>query len=105
MAYFHISNGLRGCYMPDSSYVLKADTRRELKSAVQYEADSYKDAGFIGANKRAVASIAAAAWRDKAFGLPYCLPVAPNHARGNYAYGVFVSRATREEYLEQEELN
>ena len=100
MPYFHISNGLRGCYMPDSSYVIKADTRRELKSAIAYEAESYKDAGFIGGNKRAIAWLAAAAWRDKKPGLPYCLPVAPEHNRTNYCFGVFVSRASRSEYLE-----
>jgi hypothetical protein len=86
--------------MPDSSYVIKADTRRELKSAIQYEADSYADAGFIGNQKRRVASIAAASWKNKSASLPYCLPFAPSHARTNYCHGVFVSRASRSEYLE-----
>jgi hypothetical protein len=89
--------------MPDNCWTIKANTRRELKSALQYEADSYSDAGFIGNQKRLVASLAASAWRDKRYTLPYCLPLAPEHARDNYAYGVFVSRATRQEYLEQED--
>jgi len=103
MPYFHISNGPRGCYLPDSSHVVRVDTRRELKRILQGEADSMTDAGFIGNQKRLVASMAAAVWRNKRSSLDYCLPFAPSHARDNYAYGVFVSRATRSDYLEQEE--
>lgn len=105
MPYFTISTGLRGCYMPDNCYVIKADTRRELKAALAYEASHYSDSGYIGGSKQAIAHIAASAWRDKGFTLPYCIPFAPRHDRTNYAFGVFVSRATRQEYLEQEELN
>lgn len=99
MPYFSISTGLRGCYMPDNSFVIYAKTRRELKSALAYEAESYRDAGYFGASKKAVATIAAAAWRDrKKYQLPYAIPVAPPHARGNYCEAVFVSTATREEF-------
>ena len=101
MPYFHISTGLRGCYMPDNSFVIQVNSRRELKSTIEYEASVYRDAGFVGANKRAIASIAAAAWRDrKKTQLPYALPLAPDHAKTNYSHGVFVSSATRDEYLE-----
>lgn len=101
MPYFHISTGLRGCYMPDNSFVIQVNSRRELKSAIAWEAHSYRDAGFVGANKRAIATIAAAAWRDrKKTQLPYALPLAPDHARDNYCHGVFVSSATRADYLE-----
>ena len=99
MPYFHIAAGLRGCYMPDNAFVIKCDTRRELKNALQWEAYSYRDAGFIGANKKAIATIAAAAWRDrKKTQLPYALPLA--QTPGNYCHGIFVSSATRDEYLE-----
>lgn len=101
MPYFHISHGLRGCYMPDNSFVIQVNSRRELKSAIESEANVYRDAGFVGANKRAIASIAAAAWRDrKKTQLPYALPLAPEHAKNNYCHGVFVSNASRDEYLE-----
>lgn len=101
MSYFFISHGLRGAYVDDSGYIIQAKTRRELKSAIQYEAESYRDAGYIGANKKAIATIAAAAWRDrKKAQLPYALPLAPAHAPRDYAFGVFVSGATRGEYLE-----
>lgn len=101
MPYFHISHGLRGCYADGEGYVLKADTRRELKNAIEYAANNYKDAGYIGANKRAVSWLAAIAWRErKKFQLPYVMPLAPNHAKDNYAFGVFVSSASRDEYLE-----
>ena len=101
MPYFHVSHGLRGCYMPSDTYVIKADTRRELREAIAYEARSYREAGYVGASERAISAIAAAAWRDRAkFDLPYALPLAPGHARQNYCFGVFVSSATRAEYLE-----
>ena len=98
MPYYHISTGLRGCYMPDNSYIIHVKTRRELKEYIESEANLYRDAGFIGANKRAIASIAATQWRDKKNYFPYCLPLAPSHARDNYCHGVFVSNATRDEY-------
>lgn len=103
MPYFHISHGLRGCYMPDSSYVIRAATRRELKDAIAREAESYRDAGFIGANQKAIAALAAIAWRNaktRADYLPYALPLAPSHSRGNYCYGVFVGNATRDDWRE-----
>lgn len=101
MPYFQISHGLRGCYMPSDTYVIKADTRRALREAIAYEAENYREGGFIGASERAISAIAAAAWRDRAkFQLPYALPLAPPHARTNYCFGVFVSSATRAEYLE-----
>jgi hypothetical protein len=105
MAYFEISTGLRGCYMSDNSFIVQCETRKELKQVIQYEAESYRDAGFIGANKRAIAHIAAIAWanRRKGFQLPYCLPLAPGHARDNYCHGIFVSNSNRAEYIAQAE--
>jgi len=104
MAYFTISTGLRGCYMPDNCYVIRAKTRRELKEAIASEARDYRDAGFVGANKRAIAHIAAIAWKEaqkpKPAYLPFALPLAPSHCRDNYCHGVFVSTASRSEYKE-----
>jgi hypothetical protein len=81
--------------------VLFAKTRRELKSAIACEASQYREAGFTGANQKAIATIAAAAWRDrKKAQLPYALPLAPEHSPRNYCYGVFVSSATRDEFKE-----
>ncbi len=101
MPYFTISSGLRGAYIDDSPYVIQVKTRRDLKSAIEYEANSYRDAGYIGANKKAIATIAAAAWRDrKKSQLPYALPLAPEHSPKNYCFGVFVSSATRDDFLE-----
>lgn len=100
MPYFHISHGLRGAYVDDSGYVIYAKTRAALKEAIAYEAESYRDAGYIGASKRAVAWLAATQWRDRKNFLPYCLPLAPKHDRSNHAFGIFVSPATREDYAE-----
>jgi len=98
MPYYFISTGLRGAYCDGESYVVHAKTRRELKECIESEANAYRDAGYVGANKRAIANIAAAQWRDKKNHLPYCLPLAPSHARDNYCHGVFVSPATRDEF-------
>lgn len=104
MAYFTISTGLRGCYMPDNCYVIRCTTRKALKAAIESECADYRDAGFVGANKRAIAHIAAIAWKESqkpnpAY-LPFALPLAPSHARDNYCHGIFVSTATRKEYKE-----
>ena len=105
MPYFHISSGLRGCYMPDNAFTVRCDTRAALKEYLIYEANSLRDAEYIGGSKRAIATIAAQAWRDrrKTFQLPVCIPFAPGHSRGNYCYGVFVAAATRAEYDEYQE--
>lgn len=102
MPYFTINSGLRGAYVDGSPYVIQCATRRALKEAIANEAESYRDAGYIGANKKAIASIAAAQWRDRKNYLPYCLPLAHGREPKNYAFGVFVSPATRADYLEYE---
>jgi hypothetical protein len=99
--YFTISNGLRGCYMPDNVTVICCETRRELKDAIAYDADHMREAHGFGGSKKAIATFAAACWREAqkknpAY-LPYCLPF--GHSPGNYAFGIFVSVATRREYL------
>lgn len=90
--------------MPDNCYTIRATTRRELKSVIESEAEIYRDAGFIGANKRAITWLAATVWREaqkaRPAYLPHCLALAPSHARDNYCHGIFVSTSTRAEYLE-----
>lgn len=103
--YFFISNGPRGCYMPDNGYHIKCDTRRELKKALESEAYYLRDAGFIGASKKNIASLAAQAWceygKDKPSYLNMVCPLQPSHvSRGNYCYGLFVSVSCRADYLE-----
>lgn len=106
MPYFTISNGLRGCYMPDNAYTIRCDTRRELKQALESEARDMRDAGYVGASKRNVATIAADAWRNRRKArLPIALPLIPPHCgrnSDNYCYGLFVEYATRADYLAQE---
>jgi hypothetical protein len=106
VAYFTIYQGLRGCYMPDSAYTIRAITRKKLKSALQWEADSIRDAGMIGCNKRAIAWLAAAAWRNrrKASG-EYVAPYRDaRQSHYPYALGVFVG-ASRADYLASQEGN
>jgi hypothetical protein len=62
MPYFHISTGLRGCC---ASFVFEARSRRELRACLADEARYLRDAGYVGANERAVSALATAAWRDR----------------------------------------
>lgn len=98
--YFTISQGLRGCYMPDSCYTVRVETRRELKALLESEAYSIRDAGFIGCSKGAIASLAALVWRNRK-GFTYDL-VSPYKSQGqdSYPYGLFVGHARRADYLE-----
>lgn len=104
--YFHISHGLRGCYMPDGEpYVVMARTRRELKEAIKSEADTVDSGMTLGLSKRAIAAFAAECWREAhkaspAY-LPYCLAT-KERGQSSYSYGVFCSVATRRDYLEHE---
>lgn len=103
MPYFTISNGLRGCYMPDSSHIIRATTRRELKAALEREAETMRDS-YTGASKRAVAWQAAAAWREAHKARPsyfdIALPLTPRGAseRARGSYGLFVAVSTRADY-------
>lgn len=104
MPYFTIMQGLRGCYMPDSNYTIKADTRRELKAALTWEAYSIRDAGAVGLSKKAIAWLANATWKARKSGAPYPF-VAPYRwkAQDSYPYGLFACPATRAEFLEGQE--
>lgn len=101
--YFTISNGLRGCYMPDSVSVIRCKTRRELKAAIEYDARDMREAYGYGGSKRAIAAFVAECWREaqkpRPTYLPYCLPF--GRKPGNYAFGLFCSVATRDEYVTQ----
>lgn len=103
MAYFTIYQGLRGCYMPDSAHIVKADTRKELKRNLQWEADSIRDSGGIGMNKRAIAWLANAAWKARKTSGEYVAPYRFAYQDSfPYALGVFTG-ASRSDYLNQSE--
>ena len=104
MSYFTIWQGLRGCYIPDSAYIIKADTRRELKTALSWEAYSIRDAGGVGMSNRAIAWLANAAWVNRRnvsgeYVAPYKWAGMDSYP---YALGVFTG-ATRADYMEQEQ--
>lgn len=105
--YFHVSTGLRGCYMPDTSHVLKVETRRELKAAIEHEARDMREAYGYGGSEKAVSAFAAECWREahkaKPAYLPYCLPF--GREPRSYPLGLFVSVATRADYREYEKEN
>jgi hypothetical protein len=90
--YFCLMNGLRGCYMPDSVYVLKCTSRRELKEIVRDEL-TYAEKK---PSQRALAQYVAEAWRRyKELSLPLVLPTNKEES-----YGIHLSYATRHEYEE-----
>lgn len=105
MAYFTIMAELRGCYSDnDSAFTIRAETRRELKAALEAEADGWRDAGAIGLSKRAVAAHAAEAWRRRRDrgAYPLVLPFRYPHQSGQ-PLGLFVYNASRSEYLDNQE--
>lgn len=108
MRYFHLSQGLRGCYMPDDSTMLKCATRRELKAAIEWEARDIQDAGFH-LNRRDVGRIANAAWKEVAKRHPtiydFVVPYGRTPSRSDRAFGIFVSVATRADYVQFEKEN
>lgn len=101
MPYFWIECGLRGAYCDGNGYIIKCDTRRELKAAIQWEADSIRDAGGIGLSKRNVTWFANIVWQGrKGYGhLPMVLPYRWQY-QDYYPYGIHVSNSTRKEYLQ-----
>lgn len=102
--YFTISHGLRGCYMPDSDpFVLQCTTRRELKAVIMEHAHTLDSGATQGFSRRAIASFAAACWREahkqKPAYLPYALPYRePDES--HYHNAIFCSVATRRAFLE-----
>jgi hypothetical protein len=103
--YFHIAQGMRGCYMPDNSYVVRVDTRRELKAIVESEARDLRDAGMVGASKREVTATVADAWRNlraaKLSPYPFVVPYGVR-AGGHRPYAIHIGHATREDWLEDQ---
>lgn len=107
--YFTMIQGLRGCYMPDDASVIRCDTRRDLKAAIAWQAESIRDAGFQGIGKREVAWAAAKAWRDaaprgrttNAVYRPSAGAILPygNRELGR-PYSVEIAPASRADYLE-----
>jgi hypothetical protein len=91
--YFNIMSGLRGCYMPDSAYTVRVDTRKELK-AILADCAEYLDGP--GLSKRNIAWLAAQVWRGKDGLLP---------CGNGYHRGLECVQATRAEYLENQEGN
>jgi len=104
MSYFWIEYGLRGAYCDGNGYIVRADTRRALKSVIASEADSLRDAGLIGANKRAVGWLAAAAWKARRGGSPYphVMPISGDNG-ASYAWGVHCAPSSRAEYMAQDD--
>ena len=104
MAYFTIMAELRGCYADnESAFTIQCNTRRELKAALEWEARDLRDAGAIGLSKRAVAALAAQAWRNVRAASLY--PTVQgfryaHHGAGNDCMGLMVYNSTRRDYID-----
>lgn len=103
--YFHIAQGLRGCYMPDNVYCVMVKTRRELKEILSDECRDLPDAGYHF-NRKHIAWAAAAVWREAHKRNPSYYDFAigyGNDHKGSRPYGILASVATRKDYLEHKE--
>ena len=104
MPYFHISTGLRGCYMPDQSFVIRADTRQMLKTIVEGECEASLEAYGFGDSKAERARVMAAVWREtrknaRKSVYPYAIGFGRSRAKSDRPFGVFIGHATRAEYV------
>lgn len=105
MKYFLIQTGLRGGYMPDSSYPIRCETRRDLREAIKSESAQANYGGdMVGLSDRVQASFAAWIWSDvvkkMAQYLPYALPY--GYRRQGKPYAVFVVPISRAEFLKHD---
>lgn len=96
--------------MPDSSYVIACKTRRELKRALEWEADSIRDCFDAGCSKATIAWLANAAWKaatKSGFNSPYPY-VAPYGNRSgsqvNYCFGLEVAPSDRQSFKAYQEM-
>ena len=103
--YFHISHGLRGCYMPDSVCAVRVDTRRELKAILESEADSLRSSGYVGLSKKTITAMAASLWKRSARSFGDTVAPCRQAGQREFSYGLFGSPATRADWLEYESAN
>lgn len=108
MPYFNVSNGLRGCYLPDNAFVAKCDTRRALRDLVEYDANDMIEAYGFGYSKRDRAAIVARIWREAKGRLPksfydHVIGFGRTRSKSDRPFGLFISHATRADYLAQEQ--
>lgn len=102
--YFHIMSGLRGCYMPDSSYVIKVDTRCELKSVIEGEVrHQIHDCDFKGGDKKTIAWAAAKAWREAQEDWRGNSAVIPFGKGKERPFSIVISVATRREWKDSQQ--
>lgn len=108
MPYFWTANGLRGCYMPDNSSVIKCDTRRELRAFVESESRDMIEAHGFGYSERDRAAIVARVWAEAKGRFPkarydHVIGFGRTRSRSDRPFGLFLSHATRADYLAQAE--
>jgi hypothetical protein len=105
MKYFFISNGLRGCYMPDDVSVQGFKTRRDLLACVEHEAREMIEAYGFGYSSVTRHAIVAQIWRE-AVGratkqrLDHVIGFGRTRSTSDRPFGLFISHATRRDFLD-----
>lgn len=105
MAYLHISSGLRGCYMPDTTMVCRFTTRRELRSFVESESRDMIEAYGHGYSRTQRRAIVAQIWREVTGKAPkqfydHAIGFGRTRTTSDRPFGLFISHATRGDYLD-----
>ena len=105
IAYFNITIGLRGCYMPDNAFTVRVTTRRELRAIIAGECATMRDAHGFGGSQKDIAATVAAIWRETRKGArksfyPFVIGFGRVRDASDRPFGVFVGHATREEWEE-----
>ena len=99
MKYFQISSGLRGCYMPDCSYVVGCITRAKLKAILMDECERLREAYGFGGSKKEITSVVTQMWRsERRDYLPFAIGFGRTRAADDRPFGVFVSRSTKADF-------
>lgn len=103
--YFFISNGLRGCYMPDNIYVARFTTRRQLIDLIENESRDMLEAYGFGYSKRDRVAIACRIWREATGRAPktrldHAIGFGRTRSTSDRPFGLFISHATCADWLE-----
>lgn len=103
VAYFNVVNGLRGCLVPDSAFVARVTTRRDLHAIIAGECAILREAYRFGGSQKELSRVTQALWRETRKGarkatLPHAIGFGDK--AGQLTYGLHVGHATREDWEE-----
>lgn len=105
--YLTISNGLRGCYLPDNVYVARFATRKELRQFLTSECSDMREAYGFGGSKKEIAATAAWCWKHRkaGWGSDMVIGFGCTRSISDRPFGLMLGHATRREYSEYQKEN